>query len=244
VSEDAFEEEYSSLLDQYRSYGVGEETYREAIRAQLYREKLGDALAVEAELAEEAEHASVYVLTFTDESVANEALDQIQEEDFLTVWNTIRSLPADERLDGTAREVLWQTEERLAEQLGPDAAEAAFELPLDSPSEILLEVTEPAATAEDTGELEQVTRYHIIQVSGREVRDLSETTIENTKQELVAELIQQLRDEVNVEIFPIWRSRVPTQPILDPTFLVPPTQAAPQPTLPAVEPEPTEAETE
>lgn len=242
VSEAAFQEEYASLIDQYKSMGVSEETYREAIRAQLYREKVADALAEDEGLTTEAEQASLYVLSFTDETAANEALDQIEAEDFLTVWNEMRSLPADQRVDGSAREVLWQTQDQLSQQFGPDVANAAFELSLDTPSEVLVEVSEPpAATQDPAQEQQQLISYYIIQVSGREVRDLSASTVDNQKQQLVSDLIQQRRDEAAIETFPVWRSRVPTQPILDPIFLTPPTQQAvpqqPQVTAPAVQPE-------
>jgi hypothetical protein len=210
--------------------GVSEETYRDVIRAQLYREKLADALGEEVELPDEAEQASVSILSFDTEEAAEAALSEIAEEDFLTVWNRIRSAPQDaEENAGSASEVLWRTQEQLEQQFGPTVAEIAFELPLHTPSEIIAQEEQANAEADE----DLPTRYFIIQVSGREVRPLSRATVENQKQELVTTLISERRDgSADVEISNFWRTRVPNQPILDPKFLAQPTQA-PLPTLPA-----------
>jgi hypothetical protein len=45
VSLEAFQEEVASTLDEFKAHGVSEETYRDFIRGQLYRDKLTEALA-------------------------------------------------------------------------------------------------------------------------------------------------------------------------------------------------------
>lgn len=213
VSREAFEQELNDLLAQFRDMGVDEATYRSVVQAQLYRDKLSDALAEENNLSEEAEQASVYLLSFTDEAEANEALEQVAAEGLLTVWNTIRSTPLDPESDSTANalELLWRRQEDLA-NFGAGVQTAVFELPLNSPSDIL--VNEDATT--------ETTTYYIVQVSGREVRPLSPSAFEAEKQEnLTTFLDSQIAG--SLEITEFWRSRVPTQPVLDPKFLVPPT---------------------
>ena len=244
VSEEAFEEEYSSLVGRYRSLGVSEETFRSAVRAQLFREKLADQLAESEGLTREAEMASVYTLTFENEDAAQEAVEQVEDEEFLEIWNTIRSRPAsdpqtddpqtdeEEEPGATASEVLWQTHEQFEQQFGSRVAEAAFELSIGEASQVL---TQTVQTQDAAGEATNQTIYHVIQVSGREVRDLTQAAIDNQQQQLVSDLVNEQRQgglaQINIDL--IWRARVPTQPILDPSFLAPPpTQPAPLPTQP------------
>lgn len=221
VSEEAFQEEFSTVLERFRDMGVKEETYRSVLRAQILREKLAEALAEETEMSPQGEHASVYVLTFETAEEADEAAAAIEESSFLEVWNRIRSLPAGDEvgLPGTANELLWQTQSAIEQRLGVEVAEATFNLPLDEPSEIL--EVDPGID-QTTGEALQPV-FLIIMVSGRETRDLPESTLENQRQELVNELIEARREQGNVEILPTWQGHAPTQPVLDPIFRQQPT---------------------
>lgn len=251
VSEEAFQESYSEFLSRFEAFGVEEDTYRAVIRAQILRDKLADHLAEAQNLPTEAEMASIYTLSIDSASAAERLLDRLQGEEYLEVWNEIRSAPAPAEADdgpsATAGESVWRTQEQLAQQYGPQVADAAFELPIGEPSGVLTQtVSAPSAAAgqDEQAAQEEQTRRYIIQVSGREVRDLSQSEIENRKQELVTELVTQQRQGglAQIETFPLWRARVPSQPILDPQFLAPPaTQPAPLPTQP-LEPAPTSAQ--
>ena len=228
VSEEAFQETFNEFLGRFRALGVPEETYRDVVRTQLYRERLTEALAEEREVPEEAEQASAFVLSFDSEEEAGEVAQRIEEEGFLTVWNTIRSAPVDPESESTAvaNEVLWRTREAIATNLGEEVAQAIFSLPIDTASEVL-EQTQADETAS----------YHIVQVSGREVRPLSETELENRKLELLASFIdEQLTGNLILTEFD--RGRAPTQPVLDPIFTSPPTATPPLPPQPTVEVEP------
>ncbi|MCI0395613.1 MAG: SurA N-terminal domain-containing protein [Chloroflexi bacterium] len=233
VSQEAFQEDYQEMISRFGSYGVSEETYRAVIRAQLYEERLTEELAVDAEVTDEAEQASLYYIAFESEEEAQETLEAILDGEYLTIWNTIRSRPPDPESESTATagELLWRSQNNYESFLGEEVANAAFELPLDEPSDIL--VQPGAATAE--GE-EAPDRYFIIQVSGREIRPLSESEISSAEQTELAEWLEGQRIN-NVETFDRWRANVPTQPVLDPSFLVQPTQAPPQPTIPVEIPE-------
>lgn len=248
VSEAAFQEEYETLLDRYAEMGVDEETYREVVRAQILREKLAEALAEETEMSPEAEHASFFVLSFESAEEAEQAAAAIAEDGFLEVWNRIRSLPDDDEaaLPGSATEAVWQTQDAVEQRFGARVAEAAFELALNEPSEVI--ESEPGID-EATG-AEQPPVYTIIMVTGREVRELPESTLETQRQQLVSDLIEKLRTEGGrVEVLTTWQGHTPTQPVLDPVFLQQPTAVPGTETetpAPAAEtPEPTpESETE
>lgn len=222
VSEEAFREEYQNLLDRYEDMGVDEETYRSVVRAQLLREKLADVLAEETEMSTEAEHASFFVLSFESTEDAEQAMAAIENSDFLDVWNRIRSLPEEdeEALPGSANEALWQTRDAVEQRFGEAVAEAAFALGLNEPSEII--EFEPGID-ELTG-TEQPPVYYLIMVTGREVRELPESTLETQRLQLVSDVIDPQRaEEGRVEILSNWQGHAPTQPVLDPIFLQQPT---------------------
>ena len=231
VSDEAFQEEFGALMDRFRDMGVSEATYREVVRAAVYREKLGNALAEEQNLSEEAEHASIYVLSFQDAEAAEEALGAVEEEGYLTVWNRVRSTPPTAEdapfPSAQATEQLWRIQDQIEQQFGAAVAEAAFELDLNTPSGVITSTQQTDETGLVTG-----SSQYLIMVSGREVRELSQSQLQSRQQELVSQLVEERRELVPVERFPLWRARVPTQPILDPIFLTQPTPQpqAPQPT--------------
>lgn len=236
VSEASFQESYGDQLDRLRAFGVGEDTFRSAVRAQILREKLAEELG--EDLPTEAEMASIYTISTDSEERAQEILDQIADEGYLATWNEIRSQQSAAPADGedqpraNAGEVLWRTEEQLSQQYGPNVAQAALELPVGEPSDVL---TQTVSTQDAEGAAVDETEYYVIQVSGRETREQQPQVIENQKQQLVTEAINELRQggASQITIDPIWRSRVPTQPILDPAFLAPPPT---QPAAPATQP--------
>lgn len=231
VSEEAFQEEFGTLMERFREMGVSEATYREVIRAATYREKFGEALAEEQNLPDEAEHASIYVLAFQGAEAAEDALSAVEDEGYLTVWNQVRSTPptaGDAAFpNAQATELLWRTQDQIEQQFGPAVAEAAFQLELDTPSDVI----ESAQPGDESG-LVTGTGQYLIMVSGREVQALSQSQLQTRQQELVSQVIEEQREVVPIERFPLWRARVPTQPILDPVFLTQPTPQpqAPQPT--------------
>ncbi len=226
VSAESFQKQYSDFMAQLNDLGVSEETFRQVVRARLYTERLMEDLAAESDLAEEGLHVSFYLLSFDTEEEANEVAALIQDNDFVTIWNTYRSLSLDSNSDSTvaATEILWRTEEELTNAFGPEIASIAMTLPPNVPGT-------PIAQAVDA----QTTRYHLLQVSGREVRPFTESAIENAKFRLLTNFIDQalIGDSSQTEF---WRSRVPTTPILDPIFLTQPTPAPQAPPVIPAEP--------
>lgn len=233
VSEDAFREEYNTILRRFRDHGANEESYRAVLRAQLYREKLAEALAEEVEMSPEAEQASLYLLSFATAEEAAQAAEAIDETGFLDVWNRLRSLPAEDEaaLPGSAAELIWQTQESIAQRYGEAVAEAAFALELEEPSEIM----EVDPGIDQLTGVEQDTVFYILMVSGREIRELPESTLENQRFQLVSDLLASRRELGDATLFENWRGRSPTQPVLDPIFYQQPTPAPTllAPTLPA-----------
>jgi hypothetical protein len=217
VSAEAFQEEFDGLVAQFEELGVSEEQYREIVRNQIYRERLIEALAEEDELAEEAQQASFFVLQFETEEEANEAAAVIDSSDYLSVWNEIRSQPADPESGSTAQasEVLWRTQDAVVTSLGAEVAEAAFALPVGEASEIISRTVDA-----------ETSRYYLIQVTGREVRPLSASELQTNQLENLAAFIDaQLTGNLTLTEYD--RGRAPTTPVLDPIFTTPPTATPP-----------------
>lgn len=225
VSEASFEQEYSVFISGYTDIGADEEVYRQLVGTTLMAERLTDALAEEQSLATEDTHASFYLLAFNDQDIADETQAEINEGDFLTVWNNIRSQVPDpestEPPPANASEVLWRTQDSLTNSFNADLAVQAMELELNTPSEVITIVG-------SDGEAQHL----IIMVSGREIRELSANELSSREQQLLFDFITEQRLE-DVEIFDLWRQRVPVLPALDPKFLQPPT---PAPEVPVLDP--------
>ncbi len=237
VSEQAFQEQHGELITSLADLGVDEATYTSVVRAQMCRDRLGVALAEEQSLSRTAPQASVFVITANDEASANEMQALIESEDFLTAWNTIVSRPEDpaatEEPATSAFELLWRTQDALGQSVGADVAAAAFELPINEPSEII---------AVDNGD--DTSTYYLIMVSGREERELSESEFQTRRTELVTVFVdEQLTG--NLVLNELWRTNVPVLPVLDSKFLAAPTAtpetvATSAPIIP-IEPEATTA---
>lgn len=213
VSADAFQEEFTGLIDQFEALGVSEEQYREIVRNQLYRERLIEVLSTENELSNEAEHVSFFVLQFETEEEANEAAAMIDSSDYLSVWNEIRSIVPDPAEPSTAQatEILWRTQDAVATSIGAEVAEVAFDLPIGESSAVISRTVDA-----------ETSRYYLIQVSGREVRPLSESELQTAELENLAAFIDsQLTGNLTLTEYD--RGRTPTSPVLDPLFTTPPT---------------------
>lgn len=230
VSLESFQGSFSETMDRFSDLGVDEESFRDVVQAQLYQERLAEAIANEEEIAEEAEQASFFYIVSETLEEAEALQDDIESGDYLSVWNQIRSQPADPESDSTlvASEILWRTREDVANLFGEDIAESAFELDLQEPGAIIT----VAAEGED-----QSDQYFIIMVSGREVRPLSESAIASAEQQAFQSWLESRR-AVGIEIFERWRSALPRRPILDRRFLLPPTPAPATPTIVLPTPEP------
>ncbi len=220
VSEASFQEQLADDLAQLKELGVSEATFRAVIKSQIYQERLMDVLATERELPTEAQQASIFIILFDTEEDAAEGMNIIQESDFLTAWNSFRSGTAEVEFSANATELLWRTKDEMAGSLGQEAADLAFSLPIGQPSEVISRTVDA-----------ETTLYFTLQVSGREVRPLSDAAFDQDKADLLQSTIN---DGLQLESTDFWRGRVPDTPRLDPKF-----RAAPTATPPVVLPTPT-----
>lgn len=214
VTQDAFQEQLDDRLGRLQTIGADTRWYRHFAENALYREKLLEALYAAEGLPTVAEHASVRLLIANDGDDIAFLERAIEASDFLTVWNEVRSLPAEEQeVIAQATEILWQTEDGLLQQFVDDAvANAAFTLPVGGVSDVL-------ATARPDGTPILV----LVEVTGREERPLGEFALAQRQNELLESWL--IEQRANVTRSETWRTRVPRTPALDPKF----TQAVPSP---------------
>lgn len=214
VSRESFDQEFGDLIGQYSDLGVDESVYRTAVAGAIMSERLAEALQVEQELPRQGEKASAFLVTYATEEEAQQALDEIQAGDFLSVWNSVRSLPQDQQdaTSPTATELLWRSEADIAEGFGEEVAAAIFGLPVEIPSSVI-EV--PLGDGNS--------RWVITMTSGRELRDLADGELQQQRQDALTAFVDSIINSESVELSETWRNRVPVVPVLDPKFLVPPT---------------------
>ncbi len=220
VSAAYFEERLSELLGRYRGFGVGEETYRSIVAGSIASERLLDLFAEEQGLPTEDEHASAFLIYMPSLKTAEDVQSDIAASDFLTVWNTLQSAPAaetEEAFPVTATEVLWLTQDTLANQISPEAAAAIFDTPVNEPSGIV-----------ETAGSDGTPVFLLVMPSGFETRPLSEAELQQRKIALLTDYIDGRFNE-DVEIGEFWRNRVPEVPKLNPDFLQAPTPTPPLP---------------
>ncbi len=238
VSQEAFDELFGEQLGRLRRLGGSEAELRSVVRAQLYRERLTEALAAELEVSTEEEQATFFVITFTDEVTALAGQDEAAVRGYVDFWNRVRSTPPDasETSPPVARELIWRNRAQVEQALGTEAAEAAFGLDLNTISGLLVQEQEvPAvATGADGEDAEPtITRsYHLIFVTGRETRPLSAGALDQAQAASLSSWLDTQR-AANSETFERWTTRVPTQPELDLLYLQAPTPVPTEPLPPA-----------
>lgn len=207
VSEESFQEQLTEQLNSLDSEGANTDLYRQEVEAFLYRERLGKELFIEQELPRVEDHVSAFILTFQTEEEAGQAVADIEDSDFLTVWNRIRSTPPDPEAEtpstAQATEILWRTQEQYENQFTMGQfVPALFDLEVGETSELIVDSQGNTPV------------WVIAQVSGREKRELDEFTISQREQDALTQWLEEQKAE-GVEIFENWRSRVPRQPALD-----------------------------
>ncbi len=207
VSRESFEETLGLWYGRLNEFGVDEEMFRKEIQADLYRERLLEALAAEAGVSDEAEQISIFYIRFEDQEEADAAREDMDSSDYLTVWNTINSRTEEEQLENTsfAGELLWRTADNLESILGPDLRQSAEELDIEEPSEVIV-VPAPTEDGSDA--------FFIIMPNGKEVRPLTKAAFANLKLQNFSTWLDATR-LIDVLTYERWRANIPQRPLLD-----------------------------
>lgn len=245
VSQEAFEEAYGEELAAYQDKGANEALFRYVVEQNLYAEKLLEAIAEERadEVDLEELQASLFVLSFGTEEEALDYQERIADSDFITVWNTLRSdllVNPPALTEGTettdepastaqATEYVWRNQANLEMTVGiTNTAVILNDLEVGEVSDILV-------NAIDVGDGTSTSTYYIVQLSGREMRALSESTVDQQEQQIFQAWLQEIRLD-RFEDMGNWRGRAPRQPAIDSRYLVAQPTFTPEP-VPTIAPE-------
>ncbi len=219
ISKEEFDTQFAELMANLSEYGVSEETYRKVINSRLCQNRLVEQLAENSDIETEAEQANALFIIFNTEEDAKETASNIADSSFMTVWSALDAVaqaaaeaeePAADAPAPTtlAAELTWRTKADYEAVLGEETTDLIFTMPINEASEIVVDDSNPEAS-----------RYYIILVNGREVRDLPENVVLEAQQRLLVEHVNAYLETNKVESN-FWRGRIPSQPLLDPKFSV------------------------
>lgn len=209
VTEDAFKDLYREQTRSWEGIGVGEETYRETIETYLLTTKVREYLL--EEVPRQADQVQFDVLFFVTQEEANQYLAQLDagEVSFEELLDDLRVNMED---DIEARSLSWLPADELESNYGAAIAELAFSLEIGEYQ---------GALATEDG------RFAILQVTGHEERELSDSSLQAKEDGLFADWLEALREGAEILRYDRWKDRVPADPALDPRLLTP----TPMPTV-------------
>jgi peptidyl-prolyl cis-trans isomerase D len=187
---DAYKTDYNSYVEELATLKIPEKTFRKVLEDRLYRLKVLDAVL--ADVKPEQEQVWARHILVDSEEKAKEVLTRLQSgEDFAT----------------------------LAKELSVDTGSAQDGGDLGWFGKgVMVQEFEDAAFLLNTGEISQPVQtqngWHIIQVLGKEVRPLDQSTYDQLRQTKFNEWLTTQRETTGVEIPDGWLEWVPTEPTL------------------------------
>lgn len=187
------QETFDTLTEQF---GLTEDIFRYVIEAQLYRERLQEAIAEDEGLTQEQDQVWARHILVPDQQTAIIALSRVNAgEDFCTV---AAELSTDTSNKDRCGDLGW---------FGPGRMVAPFE---------------EAAFALEVGELSDPVQtdfgWHIIQVLGHEVRTLNPVQYQQNVENTFQEWLNAQQEAAEIDIREDFAERVPAEPTLPPEF--------------------------
>lgn len=191
VSREEFDRRYQEYVKTYlKPSGLSEAKFRAMVEASLLYDKLQQAMA--AELPQTMEQVQIRYFSFSAQEEAGQVAERLGKGE---KWEDIAAeIKADEESPADASEPEWATRGFLAERFGEEAASTIWETPVQ-------QYTAPLAV-EDS-------RWYIVQVMGREVRELESWLRSYEEQRVFREWLQ--GQMATVQYSENWASKVPTR---------------------------------
>lgn len=215
-TQELFDEQYKQTIDGLNTaINFNENDLKRLIESVLLRQKVLEAVLEEKDISQTQEQVWARHILVPDEALAQIVLERLNAgED----WSALAAeLSTDESNKNQGGDLGWFGRGRMV----PEFEDATFSLDIG-------EISQPVQTSFG---------YHIIQVLGREDRQISQTDYENLREQTFTDWLQELRDASQIEIRDIWQERVPTEPAFPAElaqFVQQALQAA-QPTAPAIQ---------
>ena len=191
VPKEEFDRRYQEYVKTYlKPSGLSEAKFRAMVEASLLYDKLQQAMA--AEVPQTMEQVRIRYLSFPTQEDAGKVAERLGKGE---KWEDIAAeIKADEKSAAYASEPEWVTQGFLKEQFGEEAAGTIWETPAP-------QYTAPLAGTDS--------RWYIVQVMGREVRELESWLRSYEEQRAFQEWLQ--AQMATVQYSEDWASKVPTQ---------------------------------
>jgi parvulin-like peptidyl-prolyl isomerase len=187
---EGFQTRFKETVDQFKGYGISEKTLRSVYEIQLLREKLRDDQTKDVPTTEPQVLARHILVDTEAEAKLVESL-LAQGIDFATV---AKRYSKDTGSGQNGGELGWAPPSNYV----PEFADAVSSLEIGK-------ISEPVKTQFG---------YHIIQVVAREELPLTGDQLTAKKQTAFDEWLKSIHDSADINIFDIWKARVPTEPVL------------------------------
>ena len=188
---EGFQGEFQKTVDEFKNYGISEQTLRSVYEMQALRNKLMEDQEKEL-TATETQVLARHILVDTEAEA--KAVEELLSQG-VNFAEVARKYSKDTGSGLNGGELGWAPVSNYVAEF----AEAVSTLPIG-------EISEPVQT--EFG-------YHIIQVVAREELPLSSDQLEEKKQTDFDEWLQSIHDSSDITINDIWKTRVPTEPVLN-----------------------------
>lgn len=188
---EAYQSNYQSFLDTLSALNMGDEDIRALVRAQLYYQKLYDAIT--GDVASTQEQVWARHILVTDEATANQIYDQLQNG---ADWNELASqYSEDPGSKDQGGDLGWFGRGMMV----PEFENIAFALAIG-------QISKP---------VQSQFGWHIIQVLGHETRPIDPQTREKVRQKNFSDWLGQQTAAADIQTFDsVWQENVPTDPAL------------------------------
>ena len=188
---EGFQTQYNDMLENFKNYKISEKTVRSLYEVNLLRQKLMEEMGKDIPHTQEQVWARHILVEKQVEAIAAAALLE-QGVDFATVASRFSK---DTGSGAGGGDLGWFGKGQMV----PEFEEAAFSLKV---GEISKPVKSPFG-------------YHLIQVLGHEERPLDSTQYQQRQQQDFSDWLTSQRETATVEIYEVWRERVPMEPALE-----------------------------
>lgn len=190
VPKEEFDRRYQEYVKTYlKPSGLSEAKFRALVEASLLYDKLRQAMA--AELPQAMEQVQIRYFSLPTQEEAGQVAERLDKGE---KWEEIAAeIKADEESQAYTSEPDWATRGFLAEQFGEEAANTVWETPVQ-------QYTAPLAGTDG--------RWYLVQVMGREVRELESWLRSYEEQRVFQEWLQGQMATVQ---YGEWASKVPTK---------------------------------
>lgn len=191
VSKEEFDRRYQEYVKNYlKPSGLSEAGFRAMVEASLLYDKIQQAMA--AELPQTMEQVQIRYFSFSTQEEAGQVAERLSKGE---KWEDIAAeIKADQEGTVYASDPEWVTRGFMAEQFGEEAAGTIWETPVQ-------QYTAPLAGTDG--------RWYIVQVMGREVRELESWLRSYEEQRVFQEWLQ--AQMATAQYSEDWASKVPTQ---------------------------------